>query len=98
MLEVTIARLGAQGDGVTETMNGPLFVPFALPGERVRVKPADGGNHALFEVLKASPERVAPVCSHFGVCGGCALQHLKPDAYLAWKRGLVAEALKSARS
>jgi len=95
-LDRTIARLGAQGDGVAETADGQLFVPFALPGERVRVEPATDGKHAaLLEVLTPSPERVEPICPHFGVCGGCALQHLKPEAYLAWKRNLVAGALKS---
>lgn len=96
MIEVAIARLGAQGDGVADTSNGPLFVPFALPGELVRVEPASDGNHAaLVEVLQPSPERAEPVCSHFGVCGGCALQHLKPETYRVWKRDLVAGALKS---
>ena len=40
--EVEIARLGAQGDGVAEGSDGPLYVPFALPGERVRVAVAAG--------------------------------------------------------
>ncbi len=94
--EVTIDRLGAQGDGVAEGPDGAVFVPFALPGERVRVEPDADGRHAdLLEVLAASPERVAPVCPHFGECGGCALQHLEPGAYLAWKRDLVVHALKS---
>ena len=95
-LDLTIVRLGAQGDGVAETSDGQLFVSFALPGERVRVEPAGDGRHArLLEVLKQSPERVEPICPHFGVCGGCALQHMKPEAYLAWKRDLVTGALKS---
>lgn len=95
-LEVTIERLGAQGDGVAETANGPLFVPFTLPGERVRVAPSDDGKHAaLLEVIDPSPDRVQPICPHFGVCGGCALQHMDSSAYLAWKRTLVTAALRS---
>ena len=47
------------------------------------------------DVLEPSPDRVAPVCPHFGVCGGCALQHLEANAYLAWKRELVVAALRS---
>ncbi len=43
--------------------------------------------------LADGPDRTAPPCAHFGDCGGCALQHLKQPAYLAWKRSLVGEAL-----
>jgi 23S rRNA (uracil1939-C5)-methyltransferase len=86
-LEVEITRLGAQGDGVADGPAGPIFVPFTLPGERVRVV-VDGENDyaKLVDVLQSSPDWVAPVCSHFGVCGGCALQHMETQAYLRWKR------------
>lgn len=95
-LDVAIERLGAQGDGVAETADGSLFVPFTLPGERVRVRRTEDGEHAaLVEVLVPSSARVEPVCPHFGVCGGCALQHFQSEAYLAWKRELVCGALKS---
>jgi 23S rRNA (uracil1939-C5)-methyltransferase len=95
-LEVRIARLGAQGDGVADGPDGPLFVPFALTGELVEVEVEPGSDRAgLIELLEPSPDRVAPICSHFGVCGGCALQHLEAKAYLAWKRELVVAALQS---
>jgi len=95
-LEVRIARLGAQGDGVADGPDGHLFVPFALAGERVKVEATPGSDRAvLIDVLEPSPDRVAPVCPHFGVCGGCALQHLEANAYLAWKRELVVAALRS---
>ena len=95
-IEVEIDRLGAQGDGIAESPDGPLFVPFALPGERVRIELGVGGKHAtLLEVLAQSPDRVDPVCPHFGICGGCTLQHLETDAYLSWKRELVVQALKA---
>src|SRR5690349_17264380 len=94
--EVEITRLGAQGDGVAEGADGPLYVPFALPGERVRVAVEPGDDRAeLLAVLEPSPDRVEPVCPHFGVCGGCALQHLEASVYLSWKRAQVAAALKS---
>jgi 23S rRNA (uracil1939-C5)-methyltransferase len=95
-LEVTIDRLGAQGDGIAESPNGPVFVPFALPGERVRIAVEPDGKRAkLLDVRDPSPDRIAPVCPHFGICGGCALQHFGAGAYLAWKRELVVQALKS---
>ena len=95
-LEVSIARLGAQGDGVTDGPDGPLFVPFTLPGEQVSVAVEPGSDRAgLIEVLEPSTQRVAPICPHFGTCGGCTLQHFESDAYLAWKRELVVAALRS---
>ncbi|MCO5156532.1 MAG: class I SAM-dependent RNA methyltransferase [Aquamicrobium sp.] len=89
-----IARLGGQGDGVADTENGPVFVPFALPGERVNV--ALGAKRAdLVSVLDPSPLRVEPACRHFTSCGGCAMQHLEDDAYRDWKRSLLVEALRA---
>ena len=86
-LEVRIERLGAQGDGMARGPDGPLFVPFTLPGELVSVAAEPGENHAKsLAILEPSGERVAPVCPHFGTCGGCALQHMEAGAYLAWKR------------
>jgi len=95
-LEVEITHLGAQGDGVAQGPEGPIFVPFTLSGERVRIEVDPGNGHAaLIEVLAASPDRIAPICPHFGICGGCALQHMEQGAYLRWKREQVVAALKS---
>ena len=88
MVELTIERLGAQGDGVAP---GPVYVPFALPGERVRF---DG---EALEILAPAPARVTPVCRHFGDCGGCALQHFEAVSYRKWKAGKVSEALAQRR-
>lgn len=91
--EVTILRLGAEGDGVAE---GPLHVPGTLPGERVRVRPLSRGRALLEAVLQPNPQRVAPPCPHAGHCGGCSLQHWAEAPYAAWKRGLLVEALARA--
>jgi 23S rRNA (uracil1939-C5)-methyltransferase len=80
-VELTIETLGGEGDGMAA---GPAFVPFTLPGERVLAMGA-GERRELVEVLAASAERVVPPCPHFGVCGGCALQHWDHAPYLAWK-------------
>jgi len=78
-------RLGAGGDGVAETAQGPCYVPFALPGERVR-RVADG----LPELMSApSPQRQRPPCRHFGTCGGCLAQHMTQELYADWKRGIL---------
>jgi 23S rRNA (uracil1939-C5)-methyltransferase len=89
-----IARLGAQGDGVADLPSGQVFVPYALVGERVQAD-VRGERARLIAVIEPSPDRIAPVCRHFTHCGGCAVQHLRTPAYLAWKRELVEAAFAS---
>lgn len=90
--EVTISAIGRRGDGIAETPSGRVHIPFTLPGERVQIE-REGERATFSKVFEPSAERIAPVCKHFGVCGGCALQHWKAEPYLAWKRNLVADAL-----
>jgi 23S rRNA (uracil1939-C5)-methyltransferase len=80
-LDLTIAAIGGQGDGISETR---VYVPLTLPGERVSAR-VEKDRGELVSVLEASPDRVAPPCPHFGTCGGCALQHWAAQPYLAWK-------------
>lgn len=93
--QLKIARLGHRGDGIADTNVGPVYVPFALPGETVTVEPVGGhpDRRHLLRVEQASHERAVPVCKHFGICGGCAMQHWSLAEYLLWKRNLVVEAL-----
>lgn len=93
--QFTIARLGHRGDGLAETAAGPVYVPYTLPGETVTVEPMPGhpDRRRLLHVDKLSRERAQPICKHFGVCGGCAMQHWSHAEYLIWKRELVVEAL-----
>lgn len=89
--EIVIDRLGAQGDGIAVdegSSTAPVFVAYTLPGERVRIS-RDGGRAQMVDVLTPSENRVEPVCRHFGVCGGCSVQHLARPAYLEWKRSNV---------
>lgn len=89
-----IMRLGHAGDGVAEAPGGAAYAPFTLPGERVRAR-LEGERLLDLAVETPSPARIAPACAHFGVCGGCALQHAD-DAFLAdWKMAQVAAALAS---
>lgn len=95
-VELVIERLGGHGDGIARVTSGAsVFVPLTLPGERVQAT-VDGERADVTEILSPSPDRVAPACRHFGICGGCALQHMAPAAYLNWKRGLVAAAFAAA--
>ena len=89
---VTIDRLGHSGDGVVDTPDGPLYVPFTLPGETV-IATRTGERGRLVEVVSPAADRVEPACPLFGRCGGCALQHLADEPYRAFKRNLVVEAL-----
>jgi len=95
---LVIDRIGHRGDGVVDGSSEPVFVPGALPGETVEVETVPGhpDRRQLIRVETPSPERIAPICPHFGVCGGCAMQHWQTSAYHAWKRSLAVEALRQA--
>jgi 23S rRNA (uracil1939-C5)-methyltransferase len=95
---LAIAHLGRRGDGVADGPEGPIYVPGALPGDTVTVEPVHGhpDRRHLVHVDTPGPDRIAPICPHFGVCGGCATQHVGWDLYRAWKRDLVVEALRTA--
>jgi 23S rRNA (uracil1939-C5)-methyltransferase len=75
-----------------------VFVPFAIPGEKVRLRLVEEKRgHAraeLLEVLEPAPERITPRCLHFGVCGGCHYQHLPYPAQLEAKQAILKDQLK----
>jgi len=95
---LAIASMGHRGDGIAEARDPAVYVPYTLPGETVEVEAVPGhpDRRRLPAVKLPSPERIAPVCPHFGTCGGCAVQHWSFASYRAWKRGLVIEALAQA--
>jgi 23S rRNA (uracil1939-C5)-methyltransferase len=98
MLTLTLSAPAHGGNAVGHDENGrAIFVPFALPGETVRVRLVEESGrfaHAeLLEVLEPSAERVEPRCRHFGVCGGCHWQHAGYSAQLQFKREIVADQL-----
>ena len=91
-----IERLGQRGEGIGEGRDGPVFVPYALPGDEI-IANVDGERGTLAEVTKASPQRIEPFCKHYSICGGCAVQALAQEPYRTWKRELVVAALRHAR-
>ena len=95
---LVIARLGHRGDGIADGPEGPIYVAGTLPGETVEAEawPGHPDRRQLLNVEQPSAERAAPICPHFGVCGGCALQHWQSAPYRAWKRSLVVDALRQA--
>lgn len=94
-IETDITDLTHDGRGVAHVAGKAVFVAGALAGERVRLRYTGKHRHydeaAVEEVLTASPDRVVPRCRHFGVCGGCALQHLDPAIQIAAKQRVLLE-------
>lgn len=85
-----IESLDLEARGIARRDGKVVFVEGALPGERVvaevvRRKPSYEIARTV-EVLRPSSQRVVPRCPHFGVCGGCAMQHLEPAAQVAIKQ------------
>jgi 23S rRNA (uracil1939-C5)-methyltransferase len=95
--EADIVDLSHEAHGVARLDGKAVFVTDALPGERVmlkRVKRHRNFDEAVLEsVISPSPDRVTPACPHYGTCGGCALQHLAPQAQLAFKQAQLLENL-----
>lgn len=87
---LSIESLDLEARGIARRDGKVVFVEGALPGERVttvtlRRKPSYEIAR-VDEVLRPSSQRVAPRCPHFGVCGGCAMQHLEPSTQVAIKQ------------
>lgn len=92
-----ITDLDHEGRGVAHVEGKVVFIDDALPGERVEwqrsksTRTFDEGR--VLKVLTPSPHRVEPGCPHFGVCGGCVLQHLSSDQQLEFKQRQLLDAL-----
>ena len=74
-----------------------VFVPFGLPGERVRIRLTEEkrsfARGELVEILEVSPRRIVPRCKHFGVCGGCHYQNLPYEEQLQIKTEILRDQL-----
>jgi 23S rRNA (uracil1939-C5)-methyltransferase len=85
-----IDDLGHDGRGIARLDGKAVFIHGALPGESVEFRYT--GRHSQYDegrverVVEASPDRVEPYCAHFGVCGGCSLQHLAAERQIAYKQ------------
>jgi 23S rRNA (uracil1939-C5)-methyltransferase len=96
---VVIDHVAHRGDGVAFAGGEAVYVPTTLAGETVEVDHVPGHHpdrRRLLAITTASPERIEPFCQHFGVCGGCAIQHWQDDRYRDWKRNIVVETLRQA--
>jgi len=89
-VQVEIESLSHEGRGIAHIDGKVVFVDFALPGETVEFKYTrqsrkfDEGR--AVNILQASADRVTPPCEHFGVCGGCSMQHQHPAAQVRSKQ------------
>jgi 23S rRNA (uracil1939-C5)-methyltransferase len=98
-IELTLSGMAYGGESFGRDHEGRMvFVPFALPGERVRVRLREEHKRwaraDLLEVLERSRQRMQPRCLHFGKCGGCHYQHLEYAEQLKKKRGIVVEQME----
>lgn len=97
-VEAAIESLSHDGRGVTHIEGKTIFIHGALPDEEVnfvytrKTRKFDEGK--VVEVLKPSPGRVEPLCPHFGVCGGCSLQHQAAEAQIRSKQQALLDALQ----
>lgn len=98
LIHTQITGLSHDGRGIARINGKTTFIMGALPGEEVsfiytkRHNKFDEGQAQ--EIIKASPERATPLCPHFGVCGGCSLQHMNNQAQIHFKQEMLLEQLK----
>lgn len=94
---ITIDSIEQEGRGVGRWEGKTIFVDGALPGEEVEFSPYRRKPSYEFarvgRMLRESAQRVTPRCPHFGICGGCSLQHLEPRAQVAVKQRILEDAL-----
>jgi len=96
--DIQLEKLTYGGDAMGRLEDGrAVFVPFGLPGERVRVRLTEAKRNfargELVEILEASPHRIIPRCKHFGVCGGCHYQNLPYEEQLNAKTEILRDQL-----
>ena len=104
-MRLTVASVGARGDGIAETADGPVYLPFTAPGDVVQALVTRTGKDSfkdsfkgafrgeVQDIIEPSAQRQTPVCEHFGRCGGCALQHLALAPYADWIKARITMAL-----
>jgi 23S rRNA (uracil1939-C5)-methyltransferase len=95
-IEIELTHMVYGGEAMGKMPDGRVvFVPYALPGERIRAYLRDdhpGYAHAdLIEILQPSPKRIVPRCFHFGTCGGCHYQNMNYFNQVQVKAGVLKE-------
>jgi 23S rRNA (uracil1939-C5)-methyltransferase len=99
-VELRLDGIAHGGEAFGRDRGRVVFVPFAIPGERVRVEVLEEkprwARTRLLEVLESSPDRVDPPCPHFGPeqCGGCQWQHIAYERQAGLKEEILADQLR----
>jgi len=92
-----IKSIGARGDGIADSCGRVVYIPHTATGDRVEATIVFRRNDVLIarldQVLNPGADRIKAPCPHFGFCGGCALQHVRDDAYRDWKVNLIRQAM-----
>ncbi|MBN1658241.1 MAG: class I SAM-dependent RNA methyltransferase [Anaerolineae bacterium] len=96
-LDLNLTAMAHGGTALGRHGGQVIFVPYAIPGERVRVQLVD--QHARWayavpvEILEPSPHRIKPPCPYFGLgqCGGCQWQHIDYEAQVEYKRSVLTD-------
>ncbi|MFT6556890.1 class I SAM-dependent RNA methyltransferase [Sneathiella sp.] len=98
-LELTVDHIGMNGDGVAYHNERPYYIPFTARGDHILAtvgeKRGKGFAASIDTIVSPSQDRQEPKCRHFGSCGGCGLQHLKPDVLADWKQEKIRQSLRS---
>lgn len=94
---VEITGVAAEGKSIARVDDMVVFIPYGAPGDVVNIKldkkKRSYAEAHIVDMVKPSPDRVTPVCEHFGVCGGCKWQHIPYESQLRYKRDQVVDAL-----
>ena len=96
--EITLTNMAYGGDAMGRLPDGrAVFVPFGLPGERVRLRLTEEKKNfargEIIEILEGSKDRIQPRCKHFGECGGCHYQNLPYEKQLEIKTEILRDQL-----
>ena len=86
------------GDCIGKIDGKTVFVPYAVPGERLEVEiekeNRDFSTAKIKKVLEPSPHRTAPFCKYYGICGGCNMQHIDQEFQTALRSSILEEAFR----
>lgn len=97
---VNITDLAGLGDGVGYVDGQKIFVPYTLPGDTIKARITKTGKEysqaELITLLSPAPTRQTPPCKHFYTCGGCSLQHMAQENYIAFKHDILVQAVARA--
>jgi len=97
LIELTLTGIAFGGDSIGRHEGKAYFVPFGIPGERVRIRVTQNkGRFArgyIVDILEPSPHRQPAPCPHYGRCGGCHFQHMDIETQLLHKQQIVKDQL-----